>query len=160
MTTICGLLAAEPIEIAQNTVTPAPVKSEPPAASAPVAPVVPAVEQYALTIVQYEVSAAPCAAENAMIEAITKKAGYACAVPKGRLVVNLKVGEPLKVTDFMNKQITVAVEGKKDHYLLVRVKIPGEMDAVFMPVIGGSFVAGYDLDEKKTKGVLLLIYVV
>ncbi len=158
---ICGRwLAAEPMEIAQNTVAPAPVKGDSSAAPTPVVPGAPAVEQYALTIVQYEVSATPCAAETAMVEANTTNAGYACAVPKGRLVVNLKMGEPLRVADFMNRQITVAVEGKKENYLLVRVKIPGEMVAVFMPVIGGSFVAGYDLDEKKTKGVLLLIYVV
>ena len=105
-------------------------------------PVTPASEKYSLTIVQYEVSGTPCAAENAMMETITKKAGYACAVQKGRITVNLTGAEAQKVTDFMNKEITVAVEGKKDNYLLVRVKIPGEMDAVFMPVIGGSFEIG------------------
>ena len=135
--------------------------AEPKTPAAPMAkPTPPAPEQYALTIVQYEVSATPCAAENPMMEAITKKAGYACAVQKGRIVVNLTGAEARKMTDFMNKEITVAVEGKKENYLLVRVRIPGEMDAVFMPVIGGSFVAGYDLDGKKSKGVLLLIYVV
>ncbi|HSA34642.1 MAG TPA: hypothetical protein P5077_13035 [bacterium] len=131
-------------------------------ATAPAVPAkpAPAPEKYSLTIVQYEVSAVPCAAEGPMMEAIVKKAGYACAAQKGRITINLTGAEAQKVTDFMNKEITVAVEGKKENYLLVRVKIPGEMDAVFMPVIGGSFVAGYDLDEKKTKGVLLLIYVV
>ncbi|HOW51836.1 MAG TPA: hypothetical protein PLV42_07315 [bacterium] len=143
----CGLLWAE------TPIAAAPAKpEEKPAAPAPA--------QYSLNIVQYEVSAVPCAAENAMMDTITKKAGYACALQKGRIAINLTGAEAQKVTDFMNKQITVAIEGKKDNYLLVRVKIPGEMDAVFMPVIGGSFVAGYDLDEKKTKGVLLLIYVV
>jgi len=143
----CGLLWAE------TPIAAAPAKpEEKPAASAPA--------QYSLNIVQYEVSAVPCVAENAMMDTITKKAGYACAVQKGRIAINLTGTEAQKVTDFMNKQITVAIEGKKDNYLLVRVKIPSEMDAVFMPVIGGSFVAGYDLDEKKTKGVLLLIYVV
>ncbi len=117
-------------------------------------------ERYSLTMVQYEVLQTPCAAENAMMEAVTKKAGYACAIQKGRMVVNLRVGDPVTVVDFMKRQITVAVEGKKENYLLVRVVIPGEMDAVFMPVIGGSFVAGYDLDEKKSKGVLFLIYIV
>jgi hypothetical protein len=140
-----GLLSAETPLVA------APAKPE----EKPAAPA-----QYSLNIVQYEVSTTPCVAENAMMDTITKKAGYACAVQKGRITVNLTGTEAQKVTDFMNKQITVAIEGRKDNYILVRVNIPGEMDAVFMPVIGGSFVAGYDLDEKKTKGVLLLIYVV
>jgi|GEM_PF-1307467 len=146
----CGMVKAE------TPITTASAKPEEKSAD----PTISAPDRYSLTIVQYEVSATPCAAENAMIEAITKKAGYACAVQRGRIVVNLTGNEVRKITDFMNREITVAVEGKKENYLLVRVKIPGEMDALFMPIIGGSFVAGYDLDQKKTKGVLLLIYVV
>lgn len=117
-------------------------------------------ELFTVNILQYEVSDTKCAIDDKIVSYITAKAGYKCAVFKGRISMNLGEKEEIPVQDFLQKEIFVTIQGKRGMTIDARVRIPGEMDAVFSPVLGGSFVVGYDSDKTKKKGVMFLIYIV
>jgi len=117
-------------------------------------------EKYSINIVQYDVKHTKCQIDDKIVKYITDKAGYGCAEFKGKMNVNIGEKEEISVADFMNNTITLNIVGRKGTVVDIQVKIPNEMDAIFSPVLGGSFVVGYDLDDKKHRGVMFLIYVV